>query len=304
VQIFDCVEFSRSFRCADVASDLAFLLMDLDRLGVEPPATSGLVTRYREAGLALPPELLGLYWIHRALVRAKVDAIRMAEAEDDDDRPMLGDIAAYLHTAARYGISCTPLVIVMSGLSGTGKSTVASQLARVLGADHHRSDVVRKSLAGIQGAAEAAYGEGIYREGTTAATYERLFALGASSIVAGRAAVLDATFLDRRWRKASADLARDRGVPVLLVETVTDEAVLEARLEARIERRADPSDADVSVMRRQHARLIDSPPGMPEGALLATIDTTPEGYVDLDPALQVLRDAGLATPGLAGLGTS
>jgi aminoglycoside phosphotransferase family enzyme/predicted kinase len=301
VQVFDCVEFSLDIRCADVASDLAFLLMDLDRLGIDAVVGERLVARYREAGLALPGELLGLYEVHRALVRAKVDAIRMAESDEDDDTAMLGDIAGYLHTAARRAIGCAPVAIAMTGLSGTGKSTVAGQLARVLGADWHRSDVVRKELAGVEGAAADAWGAGIYAQDVTGTTYERLIALGRASIDAGKPAILDGTFLDEGWRDAVAAMAREVGVPFLLVETVTDEAVLERRLEDRSRRGADPSDADVGVMRKQRAALADAPIAIPRGTLAVTIDTTPAGHVDLDPVLVALRAAGIVTGRITGL---
>jgi len=244
VQVFDCVEFSEAIRCADVASDLAFLLMDLDRLGVDSGVGERLVGRYREAGIDLPPALLALYRVHRALVRAKVDAIRMAESDADDDTAMLADLAAYLHVAARDAILCGPAVIAMTGLSGTGKSTVAGPLARVLGAEHIRSDVVRKALAGVSGAAPAAWQAGIYAGDVTEATYRALIDAGREAVAAGRPAVLDATFLDGRWREEAAAMARQAGVPFLLVETVTGPAVLEARLAERSRRGANPSDAD------------------------------------------------------------
>jgi predicted kinase len=295
VQVFDCVEFSRAIRCADVASDLAFLLMDLDRLGVDPTVAERLVARYRAAGIELPPELLALYRVHRALVRAKVDAIRMAESDADDDTAMLADVATYLRTAARDAIACAPVVIAMTGLSGTGKSTVARPLARVLGAAYVRSDVVRKELAGVAGAAPAAWQEGIYAGDVTEATYARLIAAGREAVAAGRPVVLDATFLDPRWREAAAAMAGEAGAPFLLVETVTNAGVLEARLAARSRRGADPSDADVAVMRRQRQAQATDPVVVPAGALVATIDTTPAGYVDLDPALAALRNAGVVT---------
>ena len=75
VQIFDCVEFNRDVRCADVASDLAFLLMDLTRFGAHQIAVT-LLARYRAAGLELPDELLRFYSAHRALVRAKIACLR------------------------------------------------------------------------------------------------------------------------------------------------------------------------------------------------------------------------------------
>jgi hypothetical protein len=272
--------------------------MDLERLGVDPAVGERLVARYRDAGIDLPPALLGLYRAHRALVRAKVDAIRMAESDADDDAPMLGDVAVYLHAAAGVALACAPVVILMTGLSGTGKSTVARQLARALGADHHRSDMVRKALAGVAGPAAAGWGEGIYAVDVTAATYERLVELGAASVAAGRPAILDATFLEAERREAAAAMARSAGVPVLLVETVTEATVLERRLAARSHEGADPSDADVGIMRRQRAALAERPVAVPEGALVARVDTTPEGWVDLDPALAALRDAGLVVPGV------
>ena len=293
VQVFDCVEFSEAIRCADVGSDLAFLLMDLDRLGVDPAVGARLVARYREAGIDLPGDLLALYRVHRALVRAKVNAIRMAESDADDDTAMLADVATYLHTAAGDAIAGGSVSIAMTGLSGTGKSTVARQLARVLGAARIRSDVVRKALAGVRGSAAADWQGGSFAEDVTAATYERMIELGRETVSAGRPAVLDATFLDARWREAVAAMAREAGVPGLLGETVTDAAVLERRLAARARAGSDPSDADVAVMRRQREALATAPVGVPAGSLVARIDTTPEGWVDLDPALAALRDAGV-----------
>lgn len=295
VQIFDCVEFSVEIRCADIASDLAFLLMDLDRLGVDPATADLIVDRYLAAGLELPGELLGLYWVHRALVRAKIAGIELAEVDEEDHPPLLASAAGYLHTAARHAVACEPVMIAMTGISGTGKSTVARQLARVLGADHHRSDVVRKQLAGREGQAASAWRSGLYGEGWTVATYARMAELGAEAIAAGRPVILDATFLDREQRDALAAMARHRAVPFMLVETACDEQVLVRRLEERAVRGDDPSDAGVAVMREQRAMLAEHPPGVPDGALVATIDTTPEGYVDLDPALIALRDAGIVT---------
>ena len=105
VQIFDCVEFNRDLRCADVASDLAFLLMDLTRLGASEVATS-LLARYREAGLDLPDELLRLYSAHRALVRAKIAGLELPGSGREEAARHMAEATDYLDLASARGPHC------------------------------------------------------------------------------------------------------------------------------------------------------------------------------------------------------
>ena len=99
------------------------------------------------------------------------------------------------------------MLVLMTGLSGTGKSTVARRLARAFGACRFASDDVRKDLAGITGAAPAPWGEGIYRPEWTRATYDRLFALAEAHLCNGASVVLDASFLDAEQRALAAAVA-------------------------------------------------------------------------------------------------
>ena len=131
VQIFDCVEFNRDLRCADVASDLAFLLMDLTRLGTSEVATS-LLGGYREAGMDLPDELLRLYSAHRALVRAKITCLQLPGQSREGQRSWRRRRTIW--TSPPRGADGEASLVAMTGLSGTGKSTVARRLARALGA--------------------------------------------------------------------------------------------------------------------------------------------------------------------------
>src|SRR5699024_329151 len=115
-----------------------------------------------------------------------------------------------------------------------------------LGASRFASDVVRKELAGVEGAAPAAWREGIYRSEMTEVTYQQLFALAAEQLAAGKPAVLDAAFLSAEQRAGAAALAAQSAVPMLLIETICDEATVEERLAARSAAGVSPSDATIA----------------------------------------------------------
>ena len=292
VQVFDCVEFSRSLRCADVASDLAFLLMDLDRLG-EPGAADTLVARYRSAGFDMPESLLRFYKAHRALVRAKVACLSRAFAHRVARDDLALEATEYLNLATANAVSVRPTLIAMTGLSGTGKSTVAAALARALGAPVFSSDSVRKELAGRAGPAPAPWEQGLYGPEHTEATYGRLEELARETLATRRPAILDATFLDERRRERLAAVAEEASVPLVLVETVCAEEVALGRIVARARRGVSPSDATTEVYRRQRATVRTSPPNVPREALRVVVDTSAGHPVCLDPVLVALRRWGI-----------
>ncbi len=292
VQVFDCVEFNADLRCADVASDLAFLLMDLRRLGAGAAATD-LVRRYREAGFDLPDDVLRLYWAHRALVRAKVALIRDAQVEGGGANEHAVEALEYMAQASAQVLAVRPTLICTSGLSGTGKSTVANALAAAIGIQVIASDVVRKELAGIETTSRAGVGAGIYGSDWTERTYAEMYRRGGDVLGEGRAVLLDATFLDSGLRSRASDLARERGVPFVLLETVTDEDVVIRRLEARSARDDSVSDAGVEIHRQQRARVTLDPPAVPEGAVHIVVDTTTPDIAILDPVLAELERDGV-----------
>jgi uncharacterized protein len=294
-QIFDCVEFNREVRCADVASDLAFLLMDLSRLGV-PQVAAALLARYREAGIGLPDELLRFYVAHRALVRVKTACLQLQGAEPAAALIHAAEAVNYLDLVTASVLTVRPTLVVMTGLSGTGKSTVARRLARALGARLFTSDIVRKEIAGIAGAAPAAWEEGIYRPEWTKATYDRLFALAEASLSNGQPVVLDATFLDADQRSGAASVATRAGTRLVLVETVCDQATVAARLATRTARGDSPSDATMATYRRQYAAIAANPLQVPTSAVTVQVDTTTGLPGELDPVFAALVREGIVQP--------
>jgi predicted kinase len=206
------------------------------------------------------------------------------------------EAADYLDCASAEALTVRPLLVVMTGLSGTGKSTVARRLARALGASRFTSDIVRKELAGVEGPAPAAWGEGIYRPEWTAATYDRLFALAGERPALGQPVVLDATFLDASLRDRAAAVAAGAGARLLLVETVCDETTVAARMATRAAGGNSPSDATLATFQRQRAAARTSPPPIPDGALHVQVDTAAGVPVLLDQVFATLASEGMILP--------
>lgn len=291
VQIYDCVEFSRDIRCADVASDLAFLLMDLERLG-QGEIAADLVDRYREAGFDLPDTLLRYYRVHRALVRAKVACLERLNTQDDAARRCAAEADDYLHMAAAQALRIQPVLYLMTGLSGTGKSTMARSISRACNVPIVASDDVRKELAGRSGPAPADWGQGIYASEWTGRTYARLRQIARERLQAGQGVIVDATFLDTEQRERCAGVAAAADVPAMLVETVCDPDTALARIRARAARGGGSSDATEAIYARQRQQLDERPPGIPDGAVAVKIDTNDGQVQPLEPLFASLAEQG------------
>lgn len=244
--LFDCIEFNDVLSEIDVQYDLAFLLMDLDFRRRRDAAVRVLSAYLDEAARILPEGLIeGLASLPLMLsVRAAVRAHVCAYGGDD------AAARAYLAAALDHLSPPAPRLAAVGGLSGSGKSTFARLIAPGLGpapgAVVIRTDEVRKRLMGV-GARDP-----IPREAYTPAfydqVYDRLFADAAKALAAGRAVVLDATFVQPALRDRAERLARAAGVPFDGVWLEAPAQVLEARIGGRS---ADASDATVETLRVQ-----------------------------------------------------
>jgi aminoglycoside phosphotransferase family enzyme/predicted kinase len=284
---FDCMEFEPGFRWIDVADEVAFLLADLDAQHFPHHEQAFLSGYLAVSGDFQACRLLPLYKAHRALVRAKVTALsrsrgQAADAEDLGPRRH----RAYLECAARVLARRRPALVLMSGLSGSGKTWLAEKLAPLLGAVHLRSDLERKRLAGIaeEGHSGAALGTGIYSRAFTQRVYEHL-ALAAEDVLAGGyVAIVDATFARRDDRAAFRRLARRLGVTGCLIHCRAAHEVLVKRIIERHLQGEDASEADVAVLDWQKEHW--EPVGADEQWAVIPADT---GQVDLEELTQRIR---------------
>jgi len=205
VTAFDCIEFNPELRWIDTISEAAFVAMDLHARGY-PAYCWRFINRYLEISADYEAvKLLRYYFIYRALVRAKVEALQVEhrQAASANVEAAYKPALDYIELADRWANRHRAGLIVMHGLSGSGKSTVAAQLVEALGAIQIRSDVMRKQLFGIDLDASSGSGldDGIYHGDATALTYRKLEQVAATIIAADYCVIVDATFLREAQRK-------------------------------------------------------------------------------------------------------
>jgi aminoglycoside phosphotransferase family enzyme/predicted kinase len=234
IQIFDCVEFDDRLRCCDVASEVALLVADLDVRGGSELARVFL-QRYME--LSQDPELptlLPFYRCHGALVRGKVNALRASGRE--------AEAARYFRYAGLVTWEpLRPFVVLLCGLTGSGKSTVARELSRRFNLPVLSSEEIRKHFAAKSGrqlvpflpAVDAALPE---------KTYTKMARETEKQILAGNGAILDATFAQRGYREKIQRVAAKHGVPLFLIHCAAPEQVIKTRLAQSAQSSDTPQD--------------------------------------------------------------
>lgn len=138
--------------------------------------------------------------------------------------------------------------MVVCGLPGAGKTTVAEEIVDRTGAELLRTDVVRKDVVP----------DPDYTEAETRRVYGELFDRAAAAVAARGAAVLDGTFREERYRRAARETAADLGATFDLVKVECSEEVVRERIAAR---EGDASDADFAVheLLREEFEAVDAP---------------------------------------------
>lgn len=273
VAIFDCIEFNPNLSVIDIISDAAFLFMDLQHAGRNDLAWRFLNSWLSVTGDFTGLSLLRLYCTYRAMVRAKVTAIRLSQEQDEAKRrPVLDEHRSYLALASSYVHHSPPMLILTHGVSGTGKSVISARLSEALGCIHLRSDIERKRLFGIPPLdSSRSSGCDIYTPESSGRTYQTLLAAADSALSGGWSAIVDATFLKERQRSPFVELAESIGASCRILVLNAPEELLRERVRIRLEAGADPSEADIAVLESQLAAA--EPPAGNEKALCIDIDT-------------------------------
>ncbi|HEY9875550.1 MAG TPA: AAA family ATPase [Candidatus Obscuribacterales bacterium] len=269
ILLFDCIEFNEPFRFVDVMYDVAFTVMDLEARGRQDLGNAFLNTYVEQTGDWEGLQVLPLYLSRQAYVRAKVTSFLL----DDPSVPQADKDAAsataadYYKLAWEYTRPKQGRLILMSGLSGSGKSTVARQLARKLGAIHLRSDAVRKHLAGVP--LQERGGDDIYTPAMTEKTYGRLLELGIKLANQGFPVILDAKYDRQTLRQDAIALAESHEIPLQILHCNAPEEVLRDRLNKRT---GDIADATSDLLASQQAAA--EPFTEAEKPYVKSVDTT------------------------------
>ena len=276
-RILDCLEFDDRLRWGDVLYDIGFLAMDLERLG-HPHLAFAFLDRYREySGETHPRSLEHHYIAYRALVRAKISCLRGSTRDIVEAR-------AYLVQCLRHLLDARVQLVLIGGLPGTGKTTLASALGDELGWTVLRSDEVRKELAGLDPLEHVTvpYRDSLYSSAMTDATYRELRSRAGLLLRRGESVVLDASFSTARSRVDAAAVAAESAADLTELRCLLPADMAAQRLSRRAQADRDASDATPAIANAMAREFEPWPTATPVGTLEPLEDVLPAILDQLD----------------------
>ncbi len=261
---FDCLEFNPFLRWIDTLNDVAFLFMDCCERDRTDLAYTFLNAYLDASGDYRGAELLPYFSAYRSMVRAKVAALRW-------DQEASAASEARFKKHVEWARDClgrpTGMLILMCGLSGSGKSYVAERLAPRLPAIRLRSDVARKTLAGLDTLAQtdSPVGGGLYATGRSDEVFDYLADVATALLSSGEHVIVDATFIEKTRRQPFLKLAESLNATVRVLFCEAPLEVLQERIRKRSAKHHDASEATLEVLESQRTNFV--PPGDDEPVL-------------------------------------
>jgi aminoglycoside phosphotransferase family enzyme/predicted kinase len=273
--LFDCIEFNEPFRFVDVMFDIAYIVMDLDARHRPDLSTVFLNAYIEQTGDWEGLQVLPIYVSRQTYVRAKVTSFLLDDpgVPAAEKQKAFDTAASYYRMAWDYAQPRQGRLFLMCGLSGSGKSTTARQLAKQTSAIHIRSDAVRKHLAGIP--LHQRGGDEWYTPEWNQKTYDRLLNLGLQLASQGYTVVLDAKYDRQLWRTAVIEAAKTHSLPLQILHCDAPLEVLRDRLQQRT---GDIADATVDLLAKQSLE----PFSPAEQLYVRPIDTTQDIHSQLE----------------------
>jgi len=294
--IYDCIEFNDRFRYCDVASEVAFLAMDLDHYGraeLSRNFVNAYIDRCQDKELG---KLLNFYKCYRAYVRGKVESFKLDDPyiAPAEKRRILDIASSYFDLAHAY-TRRRPMLLITTGLVGTGKTVLSQALAKRLGLVVISSDVTRKKLAGIP-ITEHHFDEfdtGIYSAEFSRKTYDKMFTEAKHILSDGGLVILDASFIKAKERLKAKELAEKMGADFLIIECTLDEASIKKRLTQRLEE-VSTSDGRWEIYQPQKKTFEPVAEVLPQKHVI--IDTSKPVEENIRQILDLLYNPSLFSP--------
>ena len=250
VCIFDCIEFNKRFRYSDVASDIAFLAMDLDYQG-KPYLSSNLISNYiKESKDDDILKILNFYKCYRAYVRGKVISFRLDDSNitKEEKKQIKQTAKKYFELSNYYAKLFSEdtktknknLLFITSGLTGTGKTTTAKKISIDYRANLISTDEVRKELEGIDKYERHhdAYNTGLYSPEKMIKTYEKIIEKANILLKEGENVILDATFKTNKLREMAERIASENKSRLIILHTICPEKIVKNHLQKRVQKKS------------------------------------------------------------------
>jgi aminoglycoside phosphotransferase family enzyme/gluconate kinase len=251
--IFDCIEFSPALRWIDVISEVAFCYMDLLHRQHRDLAFRFLNAWLEVSGDYRGVALLRYYTVYRAMVRAKVAALRAGQVAEGNAAADRDEAGVFLRLAEELTRPTPPQLWITHGLSGCGKTTLSQSVLQEHGMVRLRSDVERKRLAGMAASERSGSGieTGLYTQDASRRAYQHLASLTEILLDDGWPVIVDAAFLMRWQRDLFREIALRRELRFRILDIQVDHAMLRERIGLRAAQGSDASEADLRVLQHQ-----------------------------------------------------